>query len=133
MRALWTTPRLDYTGEFHRIDRAGIAPLPVQRPIPIWFGGATASAVLDRIARIGDGWMCNLPLDDSVRQAVDTIRRLASEYGREQDSIGLEGRVTVGRDVDARDIRTQIERWRALGATHLAFNGCAPAARRRTT
>jgi alkanesulfonate monooxygenase SsuD/methylene tetrahydromethanopterin reductase-like flavin-dependent oxidoreductase (luciferase family) len=39
MRALWTQPVLDYTGRFHRVDRAGILPLPRQRPVPVWMGG----------------------------------------------------------------------------------------------
>ena len=31
-------------------------PMPVQRPIPIWFGGSS-DAVVTRAARLGDGWM----------------------------------------------------------------------------
>ena len=36
MRALWTEEVIDYEGRWHRIPDAGINPLPVQRPIPIW-------------------------------------------------------------------------------------------------
>ncbi|HEY9325316.1 MAG TPA: LLM class F420-dependent oxidoreductase, partial [Candidatus Limnocylindria bacterium] len=39
LRALWTQEVVDFKGRWHRIDRAGIDPLPVQRPIPIWMGG----------------------------------------------------------------------------------------------
>ena len=35
LRALWTEEIVDFKGRWHRIDRAGINPLPVQRPIPI--------------------------------------------------------------------------------------------------
>ena len=55
MRALWTEEVIDYEGRWHRIPDAGINPLPVQRPIPIWIGGYVA-ATMDRIGRIGDGW-----------------------------------------------------------------------------
>jgi probable F420-dependent oxidoreductase len=34
MRRLWTEPSLSHAGPFDRITGAGIAPLPVQRPIP---------------------------------------------------------------------------------------------------
>src|SRR6188474_2591636 len=39
MRALWTEPVVDFAGRWHRVPEAGINPLPVQRPIPVWFGG----------------------------------------------------------------------------------------------
>src|SRR6478752_3439105 len=39
LRALWTQPVVTFEGRWHHIDAAGINPLPVQRPIPIWLGG----------------------------------------------------------------------------------------------
>ena len=42
-------------GRFHHIRAAGLAPLPVQRPIPIWIG-AFAPAALRRVGRVADGW-----------------------------------------------------------------------------
>src|SRR5262250_3109373 len=38
LRRLWTEPSVTYHGRFDRITGAGLAPLPVQRPIPVWFG-----------------------------------------------------------------------------------------------
>src|SRR6202034_459902 len=38
LRALWTERNVTFDGRFHRIEAAGIAPLPVQQPIPIWIG-----------------------------------------------------------------------------------------------
>ena len=43
-------------GKWHHIDAASINPLPVQRPIPVWFGGGS-DALLRRTARMGDGWI----------------------------------------------------------------------------
>jgi len=54
MRKLWTSPSMSYQGQYHTINSAAICPLPIQRPIPIWIGGATDVAV-KRAARIGDG------------------------------------------------------------------------------
>lgn len=40
MRMLWTQEPVTYQGKFHRVTGAGLAPLPIQRPIPVWFGSA---------------------------------------------------------------------------------------------
>ena len=55
LRRLWTQPSVDFDGKWHRIDRAGLNPMPVQQPIPIFMGGAS-EAVLERAARISNGW-----------------------------------------------------------------------------
>ena len=55
LKALWTQVVVDFQGTWHRIKGAGLNPLPLQRPIPIWFGGH-AKPMLRRIARIGAGW-----------------------------------------------------------------------------
>src|SRR5664279_1385930 len=56
MRRLWTEPLVDFKGKWHTIPDAGLNPRPVQRPIPIGFGG-TAEVALRRLARLGDGWI----------------------------------------------------------------------------
>ena len=38
MRALWTQDVVDFHGKWHNISHAGLNPLPVQRPIPVWLG-----------------------------------------------------------------------------------------------
>jgi probable F420-dependent oxidoreductase len=63
LRALWTQPVISFKGRWHEIDAAGINPLPIQRPIPIWVG-ATADAGIERAGRIGDGWFPQRPPDD---------------------------------------------------------------------
>src|SRR4051812_2145062 len=45
MRRLWTEPVVDFEGTWHRIPRAGINPLPVQRPIPVWIGASAEPAL----------------------------------------------------------------------------------------
>jgi probable F420-dependent oxidoreductase len=53
MRLLWTRELVTYQGQWHRVPDAGIRPLPVQQPIPVWMGGE-AEAVLRRAARLAD-------------------------------------------------------------------------------
>ena len=67
MRALWTEPVVDFAGRWHRVPEAGINPLPVQRPIPVWFGGQ-AEPVLRRVGRLGDGWFPQMLPDTTARK-----------------------------------------------------------------
>ena len=85
MRALWTNDLVTFKGRWHTITDAGINPLPVQRPIPIWFGGYD-DRVLRRIGRIGDGWIIagggNTPTPE-VTSAVDRVKRYTRDAGRD--------------------------------------------------
>ncbi|GIT53516.1 MAG: hypothetical protein Ct9H300mP16_06760 [Pseudomonadota bacterium] len=38
MNRLWTEELVTFKGRFHDFHEVNITPLPVQRPIPIWFG-----------------------------------------------------------------------------------------------
>ncbi|MDP7415205.1 MAG: LLM class F420-dependent oxidoreductase, partial [SAR202 cluster bacterium] len=40
MRQLWTNELVTFDGRWHKVTDAGINPLPVQRPIPVWLGGS---------------------------------------------------------------------------------------------
>src|SRR5262249_56217256 len=56
LRHLWTESLVSFKGRFHNLNEVSIVPPPVQRPIPIWFGGSS-DAAMRRAARLGDGWM----------------------------------------------------------------------------
>jgi len=75
-------------------DPTVVAPLPIQRPLPIWMvanptAAATPAAVeraLRRVVRLGDGWMTfGLP-PTMVRERVDLLHRLRTEAGQMDDS-----------------------------------------------
>jgi probable F420-dependent oxidoreductase len=42
MRQLWRGRSVNFEGRWHRVTDAGITPLPVQRPIPVWLGGGAS-------------------------------------------------------------------------------------------
>ncbi len=122
LRALWTEPVVDFRGEYHRIDHAGLNPMPIQRPIPIWFGVGSREqpvppdAALRRIARLADGWSPNFAPDAQGHELVARVHRYAREAGRDPAAIPLEGRIRLaGQDPDG--WRKQVEAWKALGAT----------------
>jgi len=120
MRLLWTKELVTYEGRWHKISDAGLNPLPVQRPIPIWFGGSDDRA-LTRLARLGDGWFPLFNPDDKCRAAIEKIRSYARESGRDPSAIGIEGRIAIGqRSPD--EWGREIQAWTAIGATHVAVN-----------
>jgi probable F420-dependent oxidoreductase len=120
LRKLWTEPLVDFAGQWHTIPDAGINPLPVQRPIPIWFGGH-ADVVLRRVARTGDGWLPLSPTAADARPALDKLDRYLAEAGRSRADIGVEPRLQYG-DGDPETWRVQIQGWQEAGATHLSLN-----------
>jgi len=120
LRQLWTEPLMDFEGKWHTIPDAGINPLPIQQPIPIWFGGRDERA-LRRATRLGDGW---LPNQRSVSEAKDSLAlldRLLEEAGRSRDDFGLEPRIAYGAG-DPKTWEMAVHDWMIEGATHLSFN-----------
>lgn len=120
LRRLWTQQLVTYEGDFHTIPDAGIKPLPVQRPIPIWFGGH-ADVLLRRVARIGDGWLPNYRTPQDASAAIEALDRYLAAYGRSRDDIGMEPRLHYG-DGDAEPWVTTCQAWQDAGATHLSVN-----------
>jgi probable F420-dependent oxidoreductase len=126
MRALWTEPVVDLEGTWHRVDRAGLNPLPVRRPIPLWMGGgydrakrAVVEPALRRIARLADGWFTHAqPGDDAV---IARCRELVRESGRDPAAFGVEGRVNASL-VKREDWPREIDWWRRMGATHIELS-----------
>jgi probable F420-dependent oxidoreductase len=120
MRLLWSREVVSFEGKYHRIDEAGINPLPVQRPIPVWMG-ARADVGLRRTARMSDGWFPLGPLDERMREAVRRLRGYVEEAGRDPNSVGIEARLDVSR-VRPEEWIPQTDAWRSLGATHISVN-----------
>ena len=117
MRALWTNQSISFDGRWEQIDEAGINPLPIQRPIPVWIGGYVDDT-LKRVARIGDGWFPWREPNDLMKDMVGRLRQYTEEAGRSFDEIGLEPQLNVGQGTPD-EWHVFIDGWRALGATHL--------------
>ena len=120
LRALWTEPSVTFAGTYDRVTAAGLAPLPVQRPIPIWIGGSSDPAYR-RIGALADGWFPQIRPGPDLDRALDIIRGAAADAGRAAATIGMEGHVTWQPD-DADRFARQVERWRSAGATHLTID-----------
>lgn len=120
LRLLWTQPVVKFDGQWHHIPEAGILPMPVQRPIPIWFGGE-ADVVLKRVARIGDGWFPQAQLDDRGRGLVAQIRQYIVEAGRKVEDVGIEPRLHLAR-LPVGELASTVRGWQELDVTHLSIS-----------
>ncbi len=120
MRRLWTEPSVSFEGRYEHVTGAGIRPLPVQRPIPVWIGGSVDVA-LARAGRLADGWFPQVQPGPALEHAVAVVHDAAARAGRNPAAIGMEGRIqlsAVGLDGVADNQRA----WREAGATHVAIN-----------
>ena len=120
MRKLWTNDLITYEGRWHTVTDAGLNPLPVQQPIPVWFGGAAPQTVR-RVATMGDGWFPLFPPDDRGRGLIESMREQAEAAGRDAAGIGIESWVSL-RNSSEDDRMLTVEAWMELGATHLSVN-----------
>ncbi len=117
MRQLWTSDAFTYEGRYHTIEAASINPRPTE-PVPIWFGGS-APAVLERAARLGDGFMPLGGANDKSAALIDEIRRHREAAGRSMDGFGIQAQAQWGGG-NPDKWRGHAERWEAIGATHMA-------------
>lgn len=120
LRRLFTEQSLTHEGRFERVIGAGIAPLPVQRPIPIWLGGRSAPAYR-RIGRLADGWFPQVQPGPELDEALATVADAAAAAGRDPASIGLEGRIGWTADGGVARVVDDVGRWRDAGASTVAI------------
>ncbi len=120
LRALWTSPNVSLEGpNGERVQSAGLNPMPLQQPIPIWLGGESPAA-LDRIAALADGWFPMTIPGHGLEEKIETVHSQRAKLGRSGEPFGIEGQVRASMDGDK--IRAQVEAWKTLGTTHLSIN-----------
>ncbi len=120
LRRLWTERSITYEGQFDRVTGAGLWPWPVQRPIPVWLGGSSAPAY-KRMGRLADGWFPQMPPGPALDEAMAVVADAAGRAGRDPATLGMEGRVAFG-GRESEELVDTVQRWRQIGATHLAIN-----------
>jgi probable F420-dependent oxidoreductase len=119
MRKLWTEESVSYQGAYHQVTGAGLAPLPIQRPIPVWFGASSARA-LRRAGRLGDGWFPMVAPGPKLEAARQQVEQAATDAGRDPAQIGMQGQVSWNGNTD--DLAEGIRSWAQAGASHVSVN-----------
>jgi probable F420-dependent oxidoreductase len=114
LRRLWSENLVSFSGRFHNLKEVSIVPPPVQRPIPIWFGGSSDAAIT-RAARLGDGWMPIMTPDVQAEQKLGALREQLKSFGRDPAKFGIEGWLRM-HDPDPQRWAAGADAWRRLGA-----------------
>ena len=119
LRRLWTEQTVTFSGTFDRITGAGLAPRPVQRPIPVWVG-AQSPPGYRRAGRLADGWFPQIGPGPQLDEARRIVTEAAVQAGRDPASLGMEGRLRWQRD--QHELAAAMRQWQDAGATHLSVN-----------
>ena len=121
LKRLWTEEAVAFEGRWDQVRGAGLNPLPVQRPIPVWIGGRStpSRSVINRMGAHADGWfvLCSPDEFPAVKGAVSSAAQAA---GRDPNAIGTEAGVAVVGPREA-EWRQRVAGWRELGLTHLCL------------
>lgn len=127
MRDLWTQKLVTFEGRWHKITDAGLNPMPVQQPIPIWIGGGPGSAggassiqaerVIKRVAAKANGWFPSIGLENGVKDVISRLHKYMRNEGRDPSEVGIEGQISLDDKGPDRWIQQALE-WKHAGATH---------------
>ena len=115
MKAIWTSSKAEYHGEFVNFDPMMTWPKPVQKPHPpILVGGAFPYSAR-RAIRYGDGWMPQVTeyAKQELADVIPLFRKMAIDANRDPDSIPI---TVWGRGPDVE----QMKRYRDLGVDRVA-------------
>jgi len=121
LREYWTKPLVTFSGDFHNVQDVGLNPMPVQQPIPIWFGGGTKEVVMQRIAHLADGWMMHPYPVEEGKPIIERLHGYLQDAGRDPQTFGLDVRISLSR-LPQDEWLPYMRGWRDLGATWFSFN-----------
>jgi probable F420-dependent oxidoreductase len=121
LRALWTDEVVTFEGDYESVVGAGIRPLPLQRPIPLWMGARGSGPALRRAGRLADGWFALMSPGPELDAALETLHAAARDAGRDPADVSVEGRLNVG-SLKLDRIAQETAGWRERGTTHVSLN-----------
>jgi probable F420-dependent oxidoreductase len=116
LRRLFREPVVDIDTGQHRIDRAGLLPLPAGE-IPIWLGGGSEPS-LKRAARLGDGFVFG-SAGGRVRGQLARLHELLAEHGRRAEGFPTQAICDNASGPDG--WIAERDAWAAAGGTHMAM------------
>jgi probable F420-dependent oxidoreductase len=118
---LWTQETVEFSGRWDQVSGAGINPLPVQQPIPIWIGARAipSSNIIRRIGSRANGWFV-LCSPEEFPQISGQIHAEAMQAGRNPEEIGTEAGVAVVGPREA-EWQSRVSGWQSMGLSHLCL------------
>jgi probable F420-dependent oxidoreductase len=134
MRRLWTEDCINVQTRWHTLRDVALSPRPVQRPIPIWFGLGSEGRpvppdpVLERIGRLGDGWLPLFQPGEEGRVAIEKVHAAARAAGRNPADVVMELNLIIA-DKNRAQLIDELKRMRDFGATQVNVHFPATSAR----
>jgi probable F420-dependent oxidoreductase len=102
-RALWERSPASFTSGTVAFEEIFCEPRPVQSPLPIWFSGELHRRNVDRIARLGDGWIPIMGATvEDIRAGVATLHEALAAAGRSPAELAVRAPAVPARDGDGR-------------------------------
>ncbi len=122
LRRLWTEPTLTEDGPFHRITDAGLNPLPIQKPIPIWIGGVSEGAI-QRAAKLGNGWF-PIGAPNKAAEVLGMMSAAVKNAGRKEEDVPSVANVPIARggQINLKGLPAEVDAWRKAGAAGVVIN-----------
>ena len=116
LKELWTEEKVNFNGTYHTLKDISINLLPVQRHIPIWVGG-TAEKVIQRAAKLADGWIADEAISDDLELFVGKLWKYLDDFGKERNDFRIVKYLQTGKVPRPEWIR-QLNTWESSGVTH---------------
>ena len=82
MKVIWAEDEPSFHGKYVDFDPIWCWPKPVQSPYPPVLVGGNGPGTLERVVRVGDGWMPNPMNVERMGARVTELQRLAAAAGR---------------------------------------------------
>ena len=106
MRILWTQPEPSYQGELVKFPAVRCDPKPIQKLGPPILLGARGPKALERVVRSYDGWVPLAGRPASFKRDIEALRKVATERGRNPDTLQISGFVGPGEDgISSEDLK----------------------------
>jgi len=121
MRELWKNDSITFSGKWHKIDNAGINPLPLKKSIPIWLGGYHTN-VFKRVGEIGNGWIGFFKTIEEGVKIIEIIKSSAENHKRYSKDIGIEVPISISKNFNPSEIVRKITALEKIGVTHISIN-----------
>ena len=97
VRALWTEPVVNYSGEFYTITDAVCTPKPVQQPHPPILLGGNGNGVLRRAGRFADRMNIAVQLGEVATMSMEQIQKFTGESFKRKVGVVREEEAKAGR------------------------------------
>lgn len=126
-QALWATETASFASDTVTFEDLSCQPRPWNGEIPMWFAGKANAWVVDRIARIGSGWLpLGMPPIDQLGQARSELEAAFEDHGRDPATVGIRLTLPSVRHADGTASLEQtvarVDELREAGVTEVAIN-----------